>query len=1268
MYSLKPVNIFFTSKIEGTNTFLASNMFFIRKTFIIMNRFLIFLFWILLWGACQNQTENQSESLKDNEVKDGDPATSENESAWTIFDKQTGLGNPFFTHFVPNKTIDFQNWAVVQDVDGLMLYATRRGILIFDGNDWSLSQMGSMPLCLVKHPTTGKIFVGCTNSYGYLKRNAIGKYEYVKIANSTGVSPEVTQILFNKEYIYFYSEGSIFLHNQSNNALVKVLYSPGMEKYAGIFNYKNAVYLSIKDIGVFELKGDTIQRIVSNPIESSDVSQLTQSNIDTSALDLNSTIRSFRKRILFTIPMSDDIVLIGTAEPSLTLYNGNQFIKFKTTDDKYWKGSGLTNGVNIDKNYFALSTINAGCLVVNKHNGKIVSYINYKTGLPDDEIYSIGKDNNQGLWISHGFGFSRVNYGLPIKNFDSYFGLSGNLLNVITEDTMVYVATTEGVFYLDEARTTQDIEIIEREQKKKVAKQEKVTKETNPVFDNNTKKEENSATDNKENNANENVNENKTEETKKEEKGWFSKLLKKKKNKKEDEEKAKQEELEKQRLEQERIEQERIAKEKEEELRKQEEENKKLELEKKEKQKQKEKQKVLEKKKKEEVKVFIKPTQSTYFFRKIEGLDDKCKYLLSVSGRILIGTNNGIMEYKDNKLTPVWSGIYVNEIQKSHLSNRIIVSTNQGIGILSLDGNVWKLDKTLSNLDEPVYSAIQLNDTTYWAGCENQAYKIVMKDNFIMDLESYEFPIRFSEKVMVRKLKGDIRFFLSGGMYRYDAKKDSITTDNSLKNMYPDPMYIFNQDTITWLYNNDLWSVYDTTHKILYNTKYLKLFDNLENIYADNNRNLWLVNGKNALIKILATDSVKKDNFKVILLGVEDMEKQSYALNKLTFDYKHNSLNFNVSAPYFLKQNSTRFEYKIEGLDNNWTVANDNSNVSLPYLPNGNHMLQIRAVNILDSRSKIKKIAFTIQAPFWKTWWFLSACGLILVYAVYLFIKFRERQLLKSKQLLEQKVKERTAEILAQQRKIMDSISYAGRIQTAVLPPDEMLAEILPEHFILFKPRDIVSGDYYWLYQENQRIYVAAADCTGHGVPGAFLTMLGISFLNEIVGKSEVASAADVLNAMRINIIRSLHQTGKRGESQDGMDMAFCILDYNNHTIQYAGAHNPLLLIRNNEVEIWKGDKMPVGIHIKKDKESFTNHMRDLQKGDLIYMLSDGYPDQNGGKDGRKFYLKNLTELLRSIHQKPMQEQKEILDATIEEWRGERHQVDDILVIGFKIV
>lgn len=285
--------------------------------------------------------------------------------------------------------------------------------------------------------------------------------------------------------------------------------------------------------------------------------------------------------------------------------------------------------------------------------------------------------------------------------------------------------------------------------------------------------------------------------------------------------------------------------------------------------------------------------------------------------------------------------------------------------------------------------------------------------------------------------------------------------------------------------------------------------------------------------------------------------------------------------------------------------------------------------------------------------------------------------------------------IAKQNKNIQDSINYASRIQEAVLPPKELISSEIKNHFILNKPKEVVSGDYYWMASKNGSLIIAAADCTGHGVPGAFMSMLGVAFLNEIVNKIEVLKANEILNMLREHVISSLRQTGKSDEAKDGMDIALCIIETKDHSIQFSGANNPLYIVRpesnaaddfisTEDMKLFKndenyflyrvkGDRMPVAISRKADT-SFTNHKFQLKPGDAIYLFSDGYIDQFGGPEGRRYMSGRFAEKIVSIQNLSMDEQYSELNNEIEAWKnhpdesGEPHsQIDDILVIGVKV-
>ncbi|MBE9517122.1 MAG: SpoIIE family protein phosphatase, partial [Bacteroidetes bacterium] len=273
---------------------------------------------------------------------------------------------------------------------------------------------------------------------------------------------------------------------------------------------------------------------------------------------------------------------------------------------------------------------------------------------------------------------------------------------------------------------------------------------------------------------------------------------------------------------------------------------------------------------------------------------------------------------------------------------------------------------------------------------------------------------------------------------------------------------------------------------------------------------------------------------------------------------------------------------------------------------------------------------------------------------------------------LEDKVQERTFEIQAQKehiekqnKEIKYSFDYAKKIQNTVLPGDEVFETLFGEHFIFFKPRDIVSGDFYWISQSDQRIVLTAADCTGHGVPGSLMSMLGITMLHEIVNEKGVMNSGEILNKLRLSIARTLKQEGRIGEQKDGIDMALIIYDTQTRILEFSGANNPIYIVRNGEMLEYKGNNMPVAYYEK--MSDFTSYTIEMKQGDRVYMFTDGFPDQFGGPQGKKFKYRPFKDLLLEIHERPMEEQHRILSLIFEEWKGDLSQIDDVLVIGLRL-
>ncbi len=280
-------------------------------------------------------------------------------------------------------------------------------------------------------------------------------------------------------------------------------------------------------------------------------------------------------------------------------------------------------------------------------------------------------------------------------------------------------------------------------------------------------------------------------------------------------------------------------------------------------------------------------------------------------------------------------------------------------------------------------------------------------------------------------------------------------------------------------------------------------------------------------------------------------------------------------------------------------------------------------------------------------------------------LKTRESELTRLVNERTHELEIKNEEITLKNREITDNLNYAKRIQAAILPDINTIYKSFPQSFVLYLPKDIVSGDFFSFFNKNKFAIIIAADCTGHGVTGAFLSMIGNFLLNQIISEKEKTDPGNILDLLHEEMITALKQ--RNNESTDGMDVSICIVDFEKNILRFAGANRPLWLVRNNELIVYAPNKFPIGgLQIFHDQK-FNNHEINLQKNDTFYIFTDGYADQFGGENGKKLMTKKLKEILMSIQHLNMINQKKFLEDFFRQWKGENEQVDDVLVIGVRL-
>ncbi|WP_291720463.1 two-component regulator propeller domain-containing protein [Bernardetia sp.] len=395
------------------------------------------------------------------------------------------------------------------------------------------------------------------------------------------------------------------------------------------------------------------------------------------------------------------------------------------------------------------------------------------------------------------------------------------------------------------------------------------------------------------------------------------------------------------------------------------------------------------------------------------------------------------------------------------------------------------------------------------------------------------------------------------------------------------------------------------------------------------------------------------------------------------------------TALSFRAPEKVKFKYKLEGFDKDWIVGKDNKREAVyTNLPNGTYNFQVIAANndgVWNNEGA--NVTVVVQPHIYETPWFIGIVILLIGGSIWGVVTARTKQMQARAKELEEMVKLRTVELRSsneelltqqqvvdernkiieeQNRNIISSINYAKRIQVAMLPTSEKIKEILPQSFILFLPRDIVSGDFYWMEEQSDKVVVATADCTGHGVPGAFMSLIGNDMLNKVILDYSISQSNLILDVLNEEVSNILKQ--RETENRDGMDMNIWVWDKKNNSVEFAGAKNPLIYIKNGELHEIKADKVSIGGNYNEKKVvKYTRHTIKIDSPTVLYTFSDGFQDQFGGENNKKFMKKQLKNLLLKIHQLPMEKQYEILETTFQEWRGEYTQIDDVLIIGARL-
>jgi len=1113
-----------------------------------------------------------------------------------------------------------QNWCIVRDNRGVVYFGNNAdGVLEYDGINWRKIKLPNSSI--VRSLTIddkGTVFVGAVSEFGYLTPDQTGNLQYKSLSQNLDTSiskfTNVWKTYFSNKEIKFCTPTGIYTYNYKTVDFVQ--YS---EKYGFLsFLINDKIYVGDYAKGLMTLENNEL-RVVKGG--------------DFFAL----------KNIMSIIPVEGNKFYIGTSNNGIFILDTEtgSVLQDRINDitNNIFSSSILYHGIKSRGANQIYSTLYDNGILTIDEKGKIIKQINVNNGLSDNQVFNVYLSNDDQLWAALNNGISKIDINSPIAHFGELSGIKGGVNDIIRFKDILYIATGNGVYYLSyENEYPQIKQISDINTTWKLSDFIKQNGDTILIAGTSD--------------------------------GLFE---------------------------------------------------------------------------------IYSLDQAKSIEKSITNLSHPAKRFLVYSlfpskvnkGKLYVGGNKELVSLINNEDS--WKIEF--EVSEINDEVRSIIEQDDGLiwlcsgfsGIFSIMNNGSKSQVKKYTISDGLPSlasnyAFYIDSTIVFASSITGLFSFNNKKNKfepylklgecfsngtigafrIAQDKTGDVWIHLSKEI--EKQKGDIqsykwieRVFKVGNEYIRDSIPFKVLPSLTYEAIYND------SNDITWFGNSKGIYSYDAKVNKKYDLPY------------------------NTLIRkvIVGVDSIaflgtyfEKVNDSIYIPSVTQPKDL-----KLSLNYKNNNITFEFAAPFFDDESATVYSSILEGYkEDSWSKWSNKNERIYTNLNEGDYSFKVKAKNIYGIESEVAIFEFTILPPWYRTVWAYILYLIIAVVVVYIIIKVYTRRLEMEKIRLEGIVKERTAEVVRQKddiekknsilevqkveierqkdvvteqkdhiqhilTELKDSILYAERIQKAILPHGEYVEQILNDFFILFKPKDVVSGDFYFATKVNNYVIFASADCTGHGVPGAFMSMMGVAFLNEIVNNETVQEAGQALDMLRENIIKSLQQTGKPGEQKDGMDISFCVLDERTNILQWAGANNPMYIVKKQKTDSRlivkkaedteiiepalsefdcdlfeiKPDKMPVAIYVKMD--NFTNNIIQLEKGDSVYVFTDGFADQFGGERGKKFMYKPFKRLILSIQDKTMKEQRDVLDSAIEEWKSYIdpitndcfEQIDDICIVSIKV-
>jgi ligand-binding sensor domain-containing protein/serine phosphatase RsbU (regulator of sigma subunit) len=657
-------------------------------------------------------------------------------------------------------------------------------------------------------------------------------------------------------------------------------------------------------------------------------------------------------------------------------------------------------------------------------------------------------------------------------------------------------------------------------------------------------------------------------------------------------------------------------------------------------------------------------------------------------GNLWIGSNEGGVIMYNMKSSKFEAQPYINSIlyrggqvkaMEIDRENNLWIGTVDGVAVGTIDEQNFQRYTILDSLTVSEITALYCDPNgDVWVGTQPNGIKpvLIRYNRQTKEFQSITELVGINPKTLIMDQKGIL--WIGTGQGLLALKNDSViftvTKDDGLLSDNIN-LITAGKDGSIYIGTNVGLNRYFPESKRIFSYTERNGFTGIETkpnaVYESPLGDLWFGTANGATKLSPEKTSTKELEPLTHIMGMRVNYETREMVPGMKLGYSERSVLFDYYSICLTNPDVVKYKVKLEGADEDWRPVTDQTRAIYSGLPSGKYTFMVIASNSQGIwNTNPVTYSFIIKPPFYRTWWFILTAVILIVVIVVVYIHMREQSLIKEKIILEEKVRERTAEVVQKSmeieeknRDITASIRYAERIQRAMLPREDTFLET----FVLFMPKDIVSGDFYWMYDTGDQQFIAVCDCTGHGVPGAFMSIIGHNSLNKVVREYGITRPSAILDQLNTEVLKALMQ---RNEEiiNDGMDMALISYDKKHCRLEFAGAYNPLYVVRKGEVSTYKGDRFPIGMTAVGDKKNFTNQSIDIQPGDMLYMCSDGYADQFGSEDVKKYKSGNVKKLLSEIYHLPVSEQRERLKNEITEWRGELQQVDDILFVGTKIL